>query len=367
MRQRVFVVGGSGGVGRAALKQISENDVPPNGHRNPTELVGIANSRRVLFSPNGIDPAVLSRAAATKAEIETLLESGERYGALEELLEMVMFSGLDGEIIFVDATGATEPALAFHRAVLGSPNHLVTANKNPVGLFTMADFLELTGSRKYDFNPTVMAGAGAITFGMNRFDIRDPILEIEGMLSGTAGYIFSELEKGGTSFSEVVRSAQEKGFTEPNPYDDLNGLDVARKLLILCRSAGYHVEFCQVEIEPLIGEHFRGLEGEAFWEALAQENGRFSELLSKAERKNEVLRFSAKMELKGEEPALSVKLRSYAKDSPFAHLNGTQNLVNFRTKIIPSHTIQSPGAGLEITAASIRAGIANMLPHTFRR
>lgn len=375
-------------MGRATIEQICKNDLSNHGHRNPTEIVGIADSQHVLFDPRGLDTELLSRTSSKREEVKNLMkERGEKYGALEELVEMVIRSGLDGEVIFVDATSATHAAMTFHKKVLQGSNYLVTANKNPVGLFTMADFNQLTQSRRYNFNTTVMAGAGAIHFSMSREAIRDRILEIEGMLSGTVGYIFSELGKDGVSFSQAVRSAQEKGFTEPNPYDDLNGLDVARKLLILCRSAGYEAEFNDIKVEPLIGESFKALQGEAFWEALSKEDGRFSDLVQQAKENNAVLRFTAKMELRAGEPigteqcsvpmgsvpmgspapALSVRLRSYPKNSPFDHLTGTQNLVCFQTKSIASHIIESPGAGLEITANSLRDGIARMLPHSSKR
>ena len=166
MRQRVFVIGADGNVGRETALQICQNDLSAHGHRNPTEIVGVANSHDFILAPQGISPELLQRAAATKDKMRELLSSGTCFGDLSEILEAVRKQGLDGEVIFVDATSAREPARKFHDEVLAdSNNRLVTANKNPLSLFSMDDFRRLTRFHgRLDFNTTVMAGAGALFF-----------------------------------------------------------------------------------------------------------------------------------------------------------------------------------------------------------
>ena len=369
MRLNVAIIG-AGGVGSETVQQICKNDLPENGQRNPTDIVAVADSKRYLLDSRGIDPEILRVASHTKETMKLFLEiKGEPYAELGEILHQVGKVGLDGEVVFVDATSAGKEAMEFHKTVLAdSDNKLVAANKNPLSRFGMADFIELTRYQaRHDYNTTVMAGGGAIDFAIRRFGIGDKITEIEGMLSGTMGYIFSELEKGAQKFSDVVKDASAKGYTEPNPYDDLNGVDIARKLVILCRCSGYDVDFKDVQIEPLLDDRFAKLTGKEFWMELAKEDERFAAMLEQAKVKNQALRYTAKMELVDGVPVLSVAPRAYESDSPFSNLRKTQNLARFQTKIIPEHFIQSSGAGLDVTAASIRAGIKTMLPSKLPR
>ncbi len=271
MKQKIFLVG-SGIIGRSTIGQICDYDaaLAVDDGSDPLEIVGVADSQRVLFSPDALDPEVLKRAAETKEGMKQLLEQGQLNGELSALLDIAKETSLDGEVIFIDATAAHDVALNFHKRLLSASDYkLVTPNKNPVARSSMQDFRELTRHKgRYDFNPTVMAGGGAVRFALERHDIKDNIFEIEGMFSGTLGFIFSKLEEDGQNFSDIVRDAQKQGLTEPNPYDDLNGVDVARKLVILCRCAGYDVDFEDVKIEPLIEARFGEMDMDTFWREL---------------------------------------------------------------------------------------------------
>lgn len=369
MIQRVLVIGATGNVGMETIRQICEKDDSRHAHINPTDIIGIANTTHMRIQRGGLPTDMLLRATQSRDFMKEYLEGGKQRYEMMDLLAEIKDEGLDGDTIFIDATSSTDEALAFHLATLNdSHNRIVTANKNPVSRGTIREFDQLAGNRRYNFDTTVMAGGGAIDFANRRLDICDQVEKIEGMLSGTMGYILSELEKGDKTFSDIVREAQEKGYTEPNPFDDLNGLDVARKLTILARSCGYQVGFDQVEVEPLVDPRFGELKGEDFWKELPSENERLIGKCHEAGKKGEVLRYTGKME-RGEhgEIKLSVGLRSYKKSSPFGILQGTQNLVTYKTGGIGEHTIISPGAGLEITAMSIRAAIAKMIPDNFRR
>lgn len=370
MHQRLFVVGGTGKVGDELLRLVVEKDTA--GHKNPSAIVGIANSTHVQFDEREIPAEGLAKILAVQGDsrekMREYLSEGMAYQGHEALLKMVKDAGLDGEVIFVDATALGEEMRIFHRMVLeNSQNRVVTANKNPVSLYSMEDFRALAGNRRYNFDVTVMAGRGPIAFAKERVDVRQNVLSIEGMLSGTLGFIFSELEKGKQSFSEIVRSAKENDITEPKPTDDLSGLDVARKLVILARCAGYDVNFENMEIEPLVDKRYGEMSVEESLEALKDEDGRFRELNNEATAAGKVLRYIGTMRIENGALKLSTGLQQVDKKSPFATLRGTKNCVVFGMENDDEHGIISPGAGLTTTARELRVAIAKMIPDVFPR
>ena len=366
MIQRIFIIGASGNVGRELIKKALSHDIAEH-HRNPSKIVGMANSTHYEFKPGGLSSEDLKKVSLSAEKAKEVLSQKIPFKELSVLLDQVQSSGMDGEVIFVDVTAGKEALLAFHKEIITkSRNSIVTANKNPISLFGMDDFKILTQyHRRYDANTTVMGGGGALNFVSERFEIRDFIRKIEGCFSGTLGYILSELEKEEKSFSEIVRSAKKDGYTEPNPWDDLNGLDVARKLLILARYAGLEIDITDIHLEPLIDKKYEQFSGEAFLKALEQEDERFRTLSKEAKSNNCVLRYVASLHTKNNSLEISVKLKSCPKYSEFGSLSGTANLVEIETDILEApipHVIKSRGAGLEVTAAAVRTGISKMLP-----
>jgi len=370
MQQRVVVLGGSGNVGREFIKQVISKDSASK-HLNPTNIVGVAGSKNFLFDDGKeIDRALLKEMSKSRESALKILNESIEFNDLRTLREMVTSAGLSGEVIYVDATAGKDDLLEFHHAVVRENlGRIVTANKNPVSLYSMDDFRKLTVHHGvYDFNTTVMGGAGAVDFLHETFEVDDKVDRIEGCFSGTLGFIMSELEKGEKVFSEIVKEAQLKGFTEPNPWDDLNGLDVARKLVILVRSAGKNVEFDDVIVKPLIDKKYAVLKGSAFLEALKAEDKQFDEMRIKAKERDEVLRYVAEASFDSGEIFMKVGLKSVPKFDDAGTLNGPQNLVKIYTAIHPSgHVIKSAGAGLAVTAQSLRKGILRMMPQGQKR
>ena len=197
MRQNVLIWGASGNVGRALIDQIAEKDQTT--HRNPTDIIGIADSEHAIVSDKALDQRVLREVARTRDGIKGYLAANKaKYSDPRELVDMVRKVGRDGEVIVVDVTTVGESAKDFHLDVLDrSSNKVATANKNPVSLYSMADFNGLTRHHgRYNYDATVMAGKGAIDFAIRSRELNDSVNEIEGMLSGTLGFVFSELAKG---------------------------------------------------------------------------------------------------------------------------------------------------------------------------
>jgi aspartokinase/homoserine dehydrogenase 1 len=187
----------------------------------------------------------------------------------------------------------------------------------------------------------------------------DEVEKVEGIFSGTLSYIFNTW-KPGMLYSSVVEDARQKGFTEPDPRDDLGGTDVQRKVTILARELGLKFELDDVPVESLVPESLRSWEppageqlGEAFVKELVKYDEEMKALIEKAEAANEILRFVGSIDIKA--GTASVKLGRFPKDHPFASTQFADNIVTYNTKWYSPRplVIQGPGAGAEVTAAGV--------------
>ena len=371
MKQRIFILWASWNVWRELISQILKNDGKLT-HVNPSEIVGVASSKGYIFNSGWIKKEILEDILSSREKaVEIFAQKSKKMDNLTDLVKIVKAHWMDWEVVFVDVTAWKEALLEFHKYVLNnSSNFLVTANKNPISLYTMQDFDLLTRySGRYDTNTTVMWWAGILNFVDERTNkIVDDVKKIKWVFSWTLGYIMSELSLWEKSFSEIVKQAKKEGYTEPNPWDDLNGLDVARKMVILARYAGHRVTIDDVEVEPLIDEKYWSLEGEDFLNAIKDENDRFSLLLKEAEEKGEVLSYLWDMVFDKTINVLKLKvwLASVPKNSDLWSLTWTANLAIVETDILSEpipHIIKSRWAWLAVTAWAVRIWIAKMLPN----
>lgn len=369
MIQKVFVLWATGQVGTELVHQIIRDDGADK-NPNPTHIIGMANSKTMLVSDKHINEMIGKSRDDTKQKVKDILDNrGQSYTSMTEILEELKKMGHSGEVIIVDVTAAKgEEITKFHIDAV-SPQYnfkVVTANKNPVSLGKQSDFDKLTAThRKYDYNTAVMAGAGALDFIIRSKDTHDDVTSIEGCFSGTLGYIASELEKWEKPFSEIVAEAKALGYTEPNPWDDLNGLDVARKLLILARTAGYSVEMSDITVEGFIDNKYGSVPEKEFLEAIKAEDETMAMRYKQAKENGNTLKYVATMKIEEGKPVLSVGLREVEKTSAIGSLSGTNNIAKVETKTYQwarARTLSAPGAGLDTTALSIRASIARMLP-----
>jgi aspartokinase/homoserine dehydrogenase 1 len=239
---------------------------------------------------------------------------------------------------------------------LASGIHIVTPNKkaNSAGLEFYARLHEArrAGNAHYLYEATVGAGLPVIQTLRDLRDTGDEIRRIEGMLSGTLSYLFNVWD-GSEPFSSVVRAAKARGYTEPDPRDDLSGTDFARKLIILGREMGLRLELDDVQLESLVPRALVGVGLDEFLERLPQFDSAMAERLQAARDRNRVLRYIGSLD--AATGRASVGLVELERSHTFANINLTDNVVRFLTQRYNQNPliVQGPGAGPEVTAGGV--------------
>jgi aspartokinase/homoserine dehydrogenase 1 len=188
--------------------------------------------------------------------------------------------------------------------------------------------------------------------------IGDEVFEIEGVLSGTISYIFNTFD-GTKPFSEIVRDARSKGYTEPDPREDLSGADVGRKLVILAREVGLDLELENVRIESLVPESLRGGSVEDFLHALPEHDHSMMDVLNRARDRDQVIRYAGVVNPK---KGCAVQLKNYPRSHVFARTSGSDNIVAFKTQRYNPQPliVQGPGAGPAVTAGGVFADLLRL-------
>ena len=335
----VFVAG-TGKVGRALLSILKNRKLKEG---IEIRVVGIANSRKMYFDENGVD--------IEKWE-EILFQKGVK-SDLTKFREVVESSVLPNKI-FVDCTPSREVAILYPKFVKKGVS-VVTANKimntEKYELYELMQKVSSNGYCRYFYETTVGAGLPVISSIRSLVDSGDEVLKIEAILSGTLSFIVNQVNKG-MLLSEAVYKAWILGYTEPDIRNDLDGLDTARKLLILAREAGKTLELKDIKLTPLIPkEYFEVNSNEELIERLKGYDLLFRERVERAKEHGRKVVYLAEL---SEEEA-SVGLREVNEESPFFHLEGSDNLVLIRTTRYKDNPliIRGPGAGPEVTAGGL--------------
>jgi homoserine dehydrogenase len=360
--QNVFIIGATWSVGRELIYQISDYDSIENNHTHPTRILGVANSKKILLSVDDTSYSGLSwtRDANINADITTHgIVLTAWYDSILWSLDILGISMSD--IVFIDVTADGSRAnLDFHLRVIKSGGSIVTANKNPLALSSIEEFYLLTQDRlRYLYRSSVMAWWPAVSELLNAYDTRNKVHSIEGCFSGTLAYICSGLEKW-ESFSSIVRDAHTRKYTEPNPWDDLSGHDVMRKILILARTAGFQISAEDITIKPFIDKGFSGYTSNEFFDQIEALDGAFEAEIRSSQAKWETLRYVAKLWFNWDTLQVSVWPRYVEKQSSLWSLQGTHNKVIITTDNFVTE-FSRPWAGIQNTANSIRVDLAWLL------
>lgn len=344
----IFICG-IGTVGGKLIEQIrDQQEVLKRENRLNLNVVGIASSRKAIFSREGIDLKTY----------RTQLEESDDSNAqklLDGILKMNIFNS-----VFVDCTASAEVA-ELYQPLLEHNVSVVACNKIAASSdYKSYHLLKETAMKhgvKFRFETNVGAGLPIIGTINDLVHSGDRILKIEAVLSGTLNFIFNELSAD-VPFSETVRRAEQQGYSEPDPRIDLSGIDVIRKLVILAREAGYHVEQDDVEKNLFVpAEYFEG-SLENFWEKLPTLDKGFEERRREIEKEKKHWRFVAKLE----EGKTSVSLQAVGIHHPFYDLEGSNNIVLLTTERYKEYPmlIQGYGAGASVTAAGVFANIMSI-------
>jgi aspartokinase/homoserine dehydrogenase 1 len=248
---------------------------------------------------------------------------------------------------------------AFYEAILSANVSIVTPNKK-ANSSSMEEYQKLKATAfqrgaKFLYETNVGAGLPVINTMNDLLLSGDKVLRIEAVLSGTLNYIFSSFEEG-TKFSDVVKEAKAKGYTEPDPRDDLNGMDVARKILILSRDTGLSMELGDIKVENLVPESCQGdISIDEFMKRLEKHDAEFEALRKKAADKNQKLRYMAVLD----NGVVKIQLGSVEGKHPFYSLSGSDNIILLTTERYHDRpmVIRGPGAGAEVTAAGVFADV----------
>jgi aspartokinase/homoserine dehydrogenase 1 len=343
------VILGFGEIGRTLAAMLSRRK--PGRKDAPVRVVGVIDRSGFVFDPRGLPASRVDKLTEWKQqERELATAPGGQPASAAEAVAFLAGHALARPVL-VDATAAeTGPVLA---AALKAGMDLVLANKRPLsGAKSERDaLLALAQSqgRRVRFEATVGAGLPVLDTYRKLVDSGDKVLKIEGCVSGTLGFLFTELSRG-RRFSEVVRLAMDRRFTEPDPREDLSGSDVARKALILGRLLGYGGDPGDMAIESLVPAAARAMSKEEFVSALESWDEEWKKRVDAAKAKQQVLRYVATVT----RSKIRVGLQSADGTSPFAALKGTDNQIAFTTSRYRSPlVIRGAGAGPAVTAGGV--------------
>jgi aspartokinase/homoserine dehydrogenase 1 len=342
---------GLGQIGKTFLKQVFDRkNLLHKKYSLDIRVRGVCNSKQMVFSERGFNESEIPDLNADSRVSKKL--------DLHEFAQTIKSENIPHSVL-IDCSASNDIADNY-QTWLAQGHHVITPNKKAgSGPYVRYQNIKNVGhqnERQFLYEATVGAGLPILSTLIDLIQTGDEILKIEGILSGTLSYIFTEFAKGG-NFSTIVTAAKNKGYTEPDPRDDLNGLDFARKMVILARETGVELNLGDVEIESLVPVEIKDLKSiEEFMTALP----RFDQLMNdKKNNANTTLRYLGSYDAKTKK--VSVGLKAIARDHPFASLQGSDNIIAFTTKRYQNPLIvQGPGAGPEVTAGGIFADLLRL-------
>ncbi len=343
----VFVFG-KGTVGRPLLEQIAaQRGSLERDHDLDVRVVGIADSKGAIYDADGLP----------LDDLDALLIRDREAVPEPELLDRLRRLPVP---ILVDCTAA-DGMEALYRQAFERGIHVAAANKKPLTIPATDCESLLACARKhharYLYETTVGASLPVIDTLKDLVRTGDRVLLVEGSFSGTLGYLTNELMRG-VPLSEAVEGAKRLGYTEPNPADDLSGLDVARKALILARELGLAADVDDIELEPLVPAALMDApDVDAFFDALRGHDATMSAEIEALKAEGKTLRYLARIDPAAK--SISVGRVAIDADHPATRLRGSEAFIAFTTERYQAYPliVRGPGAGGDVTAAGVLADV----------
>jgi aspartokinase/homoserine dehydrogenase 1 len=335
---------GTGKVGGTLLQQLEkQTERLVDDFNLDLRVRAIARSKSMLLGDRRVDLANWQR------------EFEQGYVDLDlELFEQHVNPDHLPHAVIIDCT-AEESIAARYADWLERGIHVITPNKK-AGSGPIADYEVLQangkhGSSHFFYETTVGAALPIISTLQDLTDTGDEVRSVQGIFSGTLAYLFNVYD-GTEPFSKIVRQARDSGYTEPDPRDDLSGMDVARKLIILARELGHKTELGDFPVESLVPEALRGGSIDEFLERLAEYDDQIKTVYEEAAAAGKKLRYVGRLDANGN---ATVGLESVDAAHPFSNINLTDNIVQFETDRYSANplVVQGPGAGPAVTAGGV--------------
>ncbi len=349
IRQLNLFIAGTGSVGSRLLDMIRNHDDYLVRQKIDLRLCGLINSRRMIVGDDPINKGLWR---------ETVSEG--KKASLGDFVDQMLLQNNENSV-FVDVTAADEP-VEYYDSMLLRNIAIVAANKraNTRSLEKYHELHNAASLRNVPFHYETNVGAGLPVINVIRNLIAggDKILSIEAVVSGTVNWLLSEYD-GSIPFSSLVMQARELGYTEPDPRDDLSGMDVARKCLVLGRECGIGLEMSDISVEQLMPQDAGKADTTDDLESfLRSYDNNFNERYQDAQKHGRKLRYVASV--KKEETI--VKLIDVDAAHPFYGLKGSENCIVLTTEYYSEYpiVIKGPGAGVDVTAAGLLADIVRI-------
>ncbi len=349
LQLHLYIVG-TGVIGSKLLEMIENQKKSLSEQKILLKVCGICNSRKMIVSEDDINIK----------DWKNLLEKNSQPSDLRLLTDSINLQNLENSI-FIDVTASDEP-VKFYNELLTNNIAIVTANKR-ANTQNMAQYNLLHGSAKkrntpFHYETNVGAGLPVINVLQSLINSGDQINRIEAVLSGTMNYLLSEYD-GEKPFSELVKYAKENSYSEPDPRDDLSGMDVARKCLILARECGWAIEVSDIEVEPLMSpESANAKDIPGFFTELMNYDSPFHQRYETAKSKGKRLRYVAMIE----NGKAKVSVMEVDDTHAFFSLRGTENCISLTTNYYEQYplVVKGPGAGVNVTSAGVLADIVRI-------
>jgi len=351
VRSANICICGVGQIGSTLLEQLSRQ-IPVLRQTRKLELrvVALVEYWGCVYQSDGIN------LVNWKAALES--GRGAKTNWPDLIAKLVQLNTASSISIVVDTSASADLITQCYPLALEKGLSIVAANKKgSSGSQKDYDlFQSLTSNAvgpKLYIECNVGAGLPVISSLKGLLSAGDEVITIEAVLSGTLSFIFNTFNATQT-FSTVVKMAKQKGYTEPDPREDLSGLDVARKILILARIAGLKLDLSDVKITPLLSQQVLDASSvDEFFTLLQQEDSAYEAKRAMAETEGKRLRFEARLDMA--KKSCVVSLVAVPQSNPMYHLQGADNIIVFHTRYYHDRplVVMGPGAGADVTAAGV--------------